>query len=648
MKKENVNPVVPSEEAQHLATTEDKKDTLHSITTEPAAEIIATVEYPLAKADDTPVPFATGRAFAALGDSGLRLESGVGEIVDNSIEANATQIDLLIKYRTHSGRKNAVKNVDELAVVDNGDGMDYKTIKNCLALGASMRTKVGGQRHIGRYGMGLPAAATSLAWRVEVYSRTEPGVEFLHVYLDFENRNDDDIYLSLPCRVAASDSAIAEYAVLLEGQKGTIVILKKFKFDYNDKSLLYYIGRTYRKFIGKGVLIQHNGCPIYLHDPLYMDGPTRFDAEAEKKGEPWDPKAAPWGSGNAKHITLEIPGKPEETANVEIMITQLPQSWYTDGRNAGGKKPYTDRMIHKNEGVSILRAGREVYDGPLSGIIGRKTEANPRTEDIDRWWGCEISFPPELDSYFEMRFIKNDIVPNEVLREKIRSTIMESIRELRKKISADRKERFASEQLKASQEDPDPIKTPEKIYQEAVKRLPKNTPREEKTSETLQKHEVTIESITKKRLDPTKYADDVKRAKKKAELSSLPLVVNPSTNFFSTALFYPEYQLDQIILNLNVKHPFYVDVMEPLFENWPEESEPGSDSTANDLMLRRTELKNALFLLLFSIAKGEEHSLSEADPEFHDELKAELQGFRDMWGRVLASTVREVRKKRGE
>ncbi len=623
-------------------------NTLHSAMTEPAAEVTATVEYPLAKVDDTPIPFATGRAFAALGDSGLRLESGVGEIVDNSVEANATQIDLLIKYHTRSDRINAVKFVDELAVVDNGDGMDYETIKNCLALGASMRTKVGGQRHIGRYGMGLPAAATSLAWRVEVYSRTEPGVEFLHVFLDFKNRDDDDIYLSLPCRVAASDSAVSEYAALLEGQAGTIILLKNFKSDYSDKSLPYYVGRTYRKFIGEGVLVRHNGSPIYLHDPLYMDGPTRFDAEAEEKGESWDPKATPWGSGNAKAIPLEIPGKPGESANVEIMITLLPQSWYTDGKSAGSKKIYKDRMIHKNEGVSILRAGREVYDGPLSGIIGRNADANPRTEDIDRWWGCEISFPPELDPYFEMRFIKNDIIPNEILRDKIREAIRESIRELRKKITADRKAQMASEHLKASQEDPDPIKTPEEIYQDAVKRLPKNTPREEKNSETLQKHEVTIESITKKRLDPTKYADDAKRAKKKAELSSLPLVVNPSTNFFSTALFYPEYQLDQIILNLNIKHPFYVDVMEPLFENWPEESEPGCDSAANELMLRRTELKNALFLLLFSIAKGEEHSLSEADPEFHDELKAELQGFRDMWGRVLASTVREVRKKRGE
>lgn len=44
---------------------------------------------------------------------------------------------------------------------------------------------------------------------------------------------------------------------------------------------------------------------------------------------------------------------------------------------------------------------------------------------------------------------------------------------------------------------------------------------------------------------------------KKAELSRLPLVVNPSSSFFNSALFYPEYQFDQIVLNLNVKHPDY-------------------------------------------------------------------------------------------
>ena len=148
----------------------------------------ATVERPLAKADDDPVVFATGRAFEALGDAGLRLENAVGEFVDNAVEAHASQIYLKVKYTTSSSRSNAAKYIEELAVVDTGDGMDYDAIKKCLALGSSIRTQVYGKKGIGRYGMGLPAAAASLAWRVEVYSRTDSEADFLYVYLDFENR----------------------------------------------------------------------------------------------------------------------------------------------------------------------------------------------------------------------------------------------------------------------------------------------------------------------------------------------------------------------------------------------------------------------------------------------------------------------------
>lgn len=606
--------------------------------------------HPLVKADDTPVVFATSRAFSALGNSGLRLDSAVGEFIDNAVEAHATKIDLKMKYTTLSSRSNAAKYIDELAVIDTGKGMDYDAIKSCLALGASIRPQGNGKKGIGRYGMGLPAAATSLAWRVEVYSRTDPEYDFLYVYLDFENRDDNDIFLPLPCRVSAQDPTIAEYAGILKGSSGTIVILKHFKAQRTDSQLAHYIGRTYRKFISQGVQIFHNGSKVYLHDPLYMDGPTRFDAAAEEKGEPWDLKATPYGSGAPFRLPLKIPESDHEMAEVEIQLTMLPQPWYTDGRQPGGKKVYKDRRIHENEGVSILRAGREVYYGALSNVIGRKDDSKPKDEDLDRWWGCEISFPPELDSFFEMRFIKNDIIPNERLRNMIYDEIMEAIRSLRGLIRSDRSAHTAREQQRKAQEDQDPIKDAEIIYRDAVKRLPKSESREARTKEAVKKRDEVIEKIVKKRLDPSKYQDAEKRSKKKAELSSLPLVVNPNSSFFNSALFYPEYQLDQIILNLNVKHPFYVDILEPLLGMPSAEGKSGEkvNDILNEFLIHRDEMKNAIFLLLFSLAKGEQCCYSAVDASYRDELEDQLRNFREVWGRVLATSMREVRKKRGE
>ena len=115
-------------------------------------------------------------------------------------------------------------------------------------------------------------------------------------------------------------------------------------------------------------------------------------------------------------------------------------------------------------------------------------------------------------------------------------------------------------------------------------------------------------------------------------------------------MFYPEYQLDQIVLNLNVKHPFYVDILEPLLGTLATDdgAEEPSAEVLNEFLIHRNEMKNALFLLMFSLAKGEDRSLSEVDADYHDELEDQLRNFREVWGRVLATTVREVRKKRGE
>ena len=59
-------------------------------------------------------------------------------------------------------------------------------------------------------------------------------------------------------------------------------------------------------------------------------------------------------------------------------------------------------------------------------------------------------------------------------------------------------------------------------------------------------------------------------------------------------------------------------------------------------------MKNAILLLLFALAKGEQCNLSEVNTDYRDELEDQLRNFREVWGRVLATAMREVRKKKGE
>ena len=105
-------------------------------------------------------------------------ENGLGEIADNSMEAGATTIDIRITRIRKQGRGRPKTRVAEIAVADNGCGMDHALLGRCLALGESIRPANPGRMGIGRFGVGMTLGGISLASRIEVYSRTTGEGEF--------------------------------------------------------------------------------------------------------------------------------------------------------------------------------------------------------------------------------------------------------------------------------------------------------------------------------------------------------------------------------------------------------------------------------------------------------------------------------------
>ena len=58
----------------------------------------------------------------------------------------------------------------------------------------------------------------------------------------------------------------------------------------------------------------------------------------------------------------------------------------------------------------------------------------PRQEDIDRWWGCEINFEPELDECLKVRNIKRGARPTKELSDVLKEILRPKILELRKEV----------------------------------------------------------------------------------------------------------------------------------------------------------------------------------------------------------------------
>src|SRR5271155_2104219 len=72
-----------------------------------------------------------GRLIGGLRDTGYEFKTAVADILDNSIAANATAINVLLVRD--------VENEVTFAVADNGDGMDRAGLLNAMRYGSDQR-----------------------------------------------------------------------------------------------------------------------------------------------------------------------------------------------------------------------------------------------------------------------------------------------------------------------------------------------------------------------------------------------------------------------------------------------------------------------------------------------------------------------------
>ncbi|WP_066015824.1 ATP-binding protein [Endozoicomonas atrinae] len=515
------------------------------------------------------------------------INSAIGEFFDNSVESGAENIHLCYSTTKKKFPKSskAVEVIDEVAVIDDGCGMPPEILSRSLVLGDSVRLEKGG-RKIGRFGVGLLMGAISLGRSIAIYSRNSVDQNFSCVSLDLDSlRENGGIVLDKPEEFIPESGD--KYFSLLEGSTGTIVLIKncdRLQFDPIEKekgltassqikSLPNFIGRTYRKFIQGGIKFWVDNQEVELHDPLYVMGPTYWD----KKGGKPDSKASI--IGEPIRITLPVPGNPGETADVVITFSLLPKEWRTE-KGAGGKSFAKERKINENEGISVMRADREVLYGPIPFIVGRKGQA--RFLDIDRWWGCEISFPPELDEYFHVRFIKRGAEPVASLRDKIRNEIWQVVKSFRDQIQAD----FDSEDSEGESKKKSTFRFAETTMEEASKTQPIAPGGKEKTVEEIE-HETRqiIERSTEE------FVDEEARKEREKELKTNPFSV-VEVDYPANILYNVIHRPGHLILELNRNHVFYKRVFAPLC------SDIESSAIAKSA-------KQAILLLLISHAKAE-------------------------------------------
>ena len=437
----------------------------------------------------------------------------------------------------------------------------------------------------------------------------------LHTHIDLDEIHAGTMkYIPEP-----QEEELPEDCTNLVGDKGTLVVWSKTdrleetesgggrRADKVRTDLIQYIARTFRRFLDSGITIKLDGINVAPHDPLYLMSSTRFHLN-----ESSDPTAEIKVS---EKFDFPIPSNPNKTSKVEVTLTLLPKEFRME-RGAGGNDFAKERRIPENEGISILRADREIFNGYLRGVQP-STDGKP----IDRFIGKEIRFEPDLDECFRVRNVKKGAEPIDGLRDKLKDYIHRSISTLRREIS----EHFNNVEKQKLQE--------EGLHSEAeqIAAETQRTARKPKAGKDTSKKEkekqidAAAESLVKEVPEDKKPA---KKAEVKAKIEHQPITIIPET-WPGQEFLEIKHLGSNALVRLNMSHPFYAEVYSKLVAAEKQESDEESKELAK-------LVRNGIDLLIVGYARAEGQY---EDPSQFDSLRTN-------WGLELKDLIQHWSKKK--
>lgn len=323
----------------------------------------------------------------------------LAELVDNSIDARATDIDVLImtrRERTTSGQSISV--VSGLAVADNGHGMSPEILAKALVVGGRPEEGSGIRRRMGKYGVGLPTASLSQCLKVDVWSWQQNLGSAWHGYLSVEEVRAGNARIPAPWRDPPPVDWVDQFRPeIRDSDSGTLVVWSSLdRVDWRTarttkERVEEEVGRIYRNFIRDEDIrlvirsfndegVADDDHIVRPNDPLYL-----MEGTIPPHWRPNEPMFREWGE---KSIPVSIEGALHQ---VEITYSRVKEDVLLgQGTNVAGSTDY-GRRAARNVGISVVREGRELMTLPPLSNLG-----DPR----HRWWGCELRFNSSCDDLF--------------------------------------------------------------------------------------------------------------------------------------------------------------------------------------------------------------------------------------------------------
>lgn len=585
----------------------------------------------------------THLAIKAMRDSGYKNAAyAIAELMDNAIQAGASFVELLCTEQEEQLSVRTRRRIDQIAVLDNGSGMDPDTLRIALQFGNGRH--LDDRTGIGRFGMGLPNSSISQCRRVEVWTWQGGPEKAIYSYLDI----DEIINGTLREVPEPTPQQIPKYwrrAGRGFGESGTMVLWSNLdRCQWRTAKAIisnseFLVGRMYRRFIHDGKtqirmaqFLSGNPEPseenlTNVNDPSYLLVPSSCPAPYDE-----EPMFETYGKDWEYVYPLEYEG----TVHDVVVRFATAKEEARQGHNPGGRS--YGKHARRNVGVSIVRAGREL-ELSSSWVI----EYDP----VERWWGVEIEFPPALDELFGVtnnkqtarylseagnidleRLTEEEGLSVQELREKLiedgdplapllqlSHVIERNLTQIRAHLRAQTKG-FRSEQRRRHT-DPD---SPEARGTTVVKERQGEGYRGESDDDEqlpVEERRKAIEDELIERGVPESAAKELAAGTARAGLK----YVFADASLESSAFFSVKPKGGAIIITLNTNHPAYKHLIEVLQSEGEEEME------VEELRGRLVNAWRGLKLLLEAWARYE-------DEQPLGSLRHKVQDARSDWGRV--------------
>ena len=349
--------------------------------------------------NDFVLPPDPGRVMEGLRDTGYNFNTALADIIDNSIAAEATKVDISIDLNP--------KGELTVYIADNGTGMDEEGLQNAMRYGSRRRDD---PSSLGKFGLGLKTGSTAFCRCLSVVSRGSGSDIVRKVQWDLDYiAQTNEWNLKQP---VVSDDEIEILDATAGGGTGTLVIwqkidrlLKSYKNKGSQKNALkrtindlqFHIAMVYQRFLDKedqrarDIEITLNGVNVEAWDPFCLT-----EEDTEKLAE--------------EIVDVEMPDGKMSQFSVRAFMLPRRENFSTSAARDSA------RISNDMQGFYIYRENRLIHSSDWLQMFTREPHFSLLR--------VEFSFDHTLDEVFNVDIKKSRILLNEDIFGFVKDQIM--------------------------------------------------------------------------------------------------------------------------------------------------------------------------------------------------------------------------------